>query len=147
MRTITGHLERLVERGQRFPVSFVRFWISIGAKGRSLLDWQEVLTRQSLYTTTLTRAILPTSNHCPEISPQLLCCSATRPSVSCMPMKVAQTCEHQNLQSIPSDVNFEGVKSIAKSVSWSVCTHVVVLNFAETNPSRTLSLSSLWTRS
>ena len=60
-----------------------------------MLHWQEMLTHQSQYPTTQTRELLPFSNPCPMISPQLLCCCATLLSVSWMPMKAVQTNEHQ----------------------------------------------------
>ena len=60
-----------------------------------MLHWQEMLTHQSQYPTTQTRELLPFSNPCPMISPQLLCCCATLLSVSWMHMKVVQKNEHQ----------------------------------------------------
>ena len=117
--TITGLSSVWWNVDQWFPVSFGRFGISIGAQGHPLLDWQEVLTRQSQYPTTLTQVILPFSSQCPMISPRLLCSCATLPSVSCMPMKLVSKYDHQKCRSIPPDVGFEPVKSPAKSASWN----------------------------
>ena len=103
------------------------------------------------------------------ISPRLLLCCATVPSVSCMPIIMAHTRYNRNLQSIPADVIFQSVKSTAKSASWTISsflfafgllfssvifmrrsfrinspfyTHgAVLIFFVETGPSKTLANS------
>ncbi len=71
------------------------FGMSSDAKGHPLLDWQEVLSFELHCPTTLAQIILPFSDQCPTISPQILCCCMTLPSVSGFPMKLAQMRDHQ----------------------------------------------------
>ena len=62
----------------------------------------------------LTQLLLPFSDQCPMTSPQLLCCSVTLPSVSCMPTIFGTNVRPAKLQSIASDDNFESVKIYSK---------------------------------
>ena len=114
-----------------------------GRKVSPLLDWQEVLARQTQYPTTSTKAILPFSDQCSRMSPQLLCC-ATLPSVSCMPMKLTHVCDYQKNRA--SDLIFTQQsrrRGLFRLSSFVVGSHVISVFHEKSSLSVNNSLFSL----